>query len=263
MRTALRELRRRPGRFAVATGALTLLVVLLLFLGALLDGLYLGSTGAIRAQDADVFVYSADARDSFLRSRITSEQRATVEGVDGVAATGGMGLALVAGRVPGEEDLADTAVIGYELPNSTVPEPPAAGTAWADRRLEADGVEIGDTIAVGPAGTPIEVAGWVEDSGYLLQGSLWVEPDTWRQVQRESRPDAAVGDDVFQVLLVQAGPGVDAAELARRIDAATGGATKSLTRAEAVLSLPGTRQQNSTFRSIIFTKGSSRSTSPE
>ena len=40
-------------------------------LGGLLDGLYLGSTGAIRAQKADVIVYSQSARDSFLRSRIT------------------------------------------------------------------------------------------------------------------------------------------------------------------------------------------------
>lgn len=40
---------------------LTLIVVLLLFLGGLLDGLFLGSTGAISAQKADVFVYSTTA----------------------------------------------------------------------------------------------------------------------------------------------------------------------------------------------------------
>ena len=50
MRLALRELRRRSRRFAPTTAALTLLVVLLLVLGGLLDGLYLGSTGALRAQ---------------------------------------------------------------------------------------------------------------------------------------------------------------------------------------------------------------------
>lgn len=62
MKLALRELRRRPSRFAVAAGVLTLIVVLLLFLGGLLDGLFLGSTGAISAQKADVFVYSTTAR---------------------------------------------------------------------------------------------------------------------------------------------------------------------------------------------------------
>ena len=39
MRLALRELRRRPGRFATATVILTLIAVLLMFLGGLLDGL--------------------------------------------------------------------------------------------------------------------------------------------------------------------------------------------------------------------------------
>ena len=75
----LRELRRRPSRFAVATAVLAFLSTLLLFLGGLLDGLFLGSTGAIRAQRGDVIVFSSAARDSFLRSRIDGELRSAVE----------------------------------------------------------------------------------------------------------------------------------------------------------------------------------------
>ena len=86
---ALRELRRNPRRFVTATIVLTLLVVLLLFLGGLLDGLYLGSTGALRAQRADVIVYSADANDSIIRSRIDAETRAEVEKTPGVTEVGG------------------------------------------------------------------------------------------------------------------------------------------------------------------------------
>ena len=84
MSLAWKELVRRPGRFAVAGSALTLLVVLLLLLGGLLDGLFLGSTGAIRVQEGDVFVYSDTARDSFLRSRIGPDLRRTIEGTEGV-----------------------------------------------------------------------------------------------------------------------------------------------------------------------------------
>ena len=97
MSLPLKELRRRPSRFVVATVVLSFLATLLLFLGGLLDGLYLGSTGAIRAQQADVIVFSESARDSFLRSRITAEQRATVEaadGVDGVVAAEAVAYAL-------------------------------------------------------------------------------------------------------------------------------------------------------------------------
>jgi putative ABC transport system permease protein len=254
---ALRELARRPGRFAVAGVALAFLTVLLLLLGGLLDGLFLGSTGAFRAQDAEVFVYSSDARDSFLRSRIEPNVRATVDGTEGVARTDGIGVVQVAGSLEGDpadvppEDLIDVAVLGYEAETAVLPPPPAPGQAHADESLRDQGVEVGDVIRVGPAGEPIEVVGFVDDTGFLLQGSLWTAPETWRQVLADSRPDAAIGDETFQVVLVQADGDVDPATLVDRIDEATGGATSSLTRDEAVLSLPGTKEQNRTFSGLI------------
>lgn len=245
---AVKELRRQPGRFVVATVVLSFLSLLLLFLGGLLDGLFLGSTGAIRAQDAEVIVYSADARDSFLRSRITPETRETVEGTEGVTAVGGLGFSLLGATVPDEGELADVAVIGYELPPNGVPEPPAYGEAYADDSLQDAGVDEGDTLEVGPARTPITVVGFVSDTNYLQQGALWTTLDTWRQVQRDNRPDAAVADDVVQVLAVQ-GSG----DLTTTIDDATGGATSTLTVDEAVDALPGIRAQQSTFNQIIYT----------
>ncbi|HEX9259318.1 MAG TPA: hypothetical protein VF855_07250, partial [Acidimicrobiales bacterium] len=248
MRLAWRELRRRPSRFVVAALLLTFLVLLLLFLGGLLDGLYRGSTGAIRAQQADVFVYSEDSRESFLRSRIPPELRAEVEAVSGVTEVGGLGFALVGAKVPGETDLANVAVAGYEVPPRGVPAPPAPGTGYADRRLEAFGVDKGETLLLGPAEVPVTVVGWVEDTSYLLQGGLWVEPDTWREVQNKSRPDARVTEGVFQVLVATVSG--DPSAMAATIDDATG-ATSTLTKGEAVLSIPGTREQQATFNAII------------
>jgi putative ABC transport system permease protein len=249
MRLAFREMQRRPLRFVVATVLVTFLTLLILGLGGLLDGLFLGSTGAIRVQQADVFVYSDGSRQSFLRSRITPELREQIAAAPGVEETGGLGLALVGAQVPGEEDLADTAVIGYELAPEGVPDAPEPGHAWADERLQAFGVNEGDTLLLGPGEVPIVVDGFVSDTNYLLQGALWVEPGTWRAVQNASRPDARVTDGVFQVMLVN-GSG-DAASLAAAVDATTGGATTSLTKAEAVDSLPGTREQRATFTFII------------
>ena len=257
MRLALRELRRRPGRFGMATLTLAVLASLLLFLAGLLDGLYLGSTGAIRAQRADVFVYSDTSRDSFLRSRIAPATRNAVEQVEGVSAVGGVGLALVGAAVPGSSELADAAVIGYELAPRGVPDPPAPGQAWADDRLKAAGVGLGDVLRLGAAQIPVEVIGFVTDTNYLLQGALWVEPSTWRAVQNANRPDARVADDIVQVLVVRSDGSVSDADLAARVDAATAalgsgtGATSSLTKAEAELSLPGTREQSATFNQIL------------
>lgn len=251
MRLPLREMRRTPSRFLVATVVLAFLSTLLLFLGGLLDGLYLGSTGAIRAQQGDVIVYSASARDSFLRSRITPDLRAEVAAAPGVGEVGGLGFVLLGAQVPGESELADVAVAGYELAPKGVPAPPADGEGVADARLQGQGVERGDTILVGPAATPITVVGFVDDTAYLLQGSVWVNLTTWRAVQNANRPDAAVSEGVVQALVVRGESGSSA--LAAAIDSATGGGTSSLSIDDAVLALPGVKQQRDTFNQIIYT----------
>ncbi len=248
MSLPLKEMRRRPSRFIVATVVLSFLATLLMFLGGLLDGLYLGSTGAIRSQQGDAIVFSSSALDSFIRSRITADDRAAVESAPGVEEVGGIGFALLGATVPAQADLVDVAVAGYELPPRGVPEPPPDFEGIADTRLEDQGVRKGDTLLVGPASVPITVVGFVDDTSYLLQGSLWVNLTTWREVQNQNRPDAAVADDIVQALVVR-GSG----DLPASIDAATAGATHTLSLDDAVLAIPGVKQQRDTFNQIIYT----------
>ncbi len=251
MRLAVRELLRRPGRFAVVGGALTVLVLLLLFLGGLLDGLYLNSTGAVRTLDADGIVFSDDARQSFLRSEVTAETQEEIDGVDGVAGTGGLGFALLGVAVPGEDEVVDGAVIGYELPSAELPDPPAPGEAWADRQLADEGAEVGDEVLVGPAEVPLTIAGFVDDTNYLQQGALWVEPDTWRQVLAENRPDAVLAEGSFQALVVRVADGADAGVVLAAFvdDTAT---TETLDEAETIEAIPGIVEQNATFSAVIY-----------
>ncbi len=249
MKLALKELRRRPGRFATATVILTLIAILLMFLGGLLDGLIASQTGAIRAQDADAIVYSDTAQASFVRSRIDPELRAQVEAVDGVSEVGGIGNVQLGARVPGNgpRDLASVALFGYELAPTGVPDAPPYGQAWADETIKASGVEEGMIIEVGPARTPIVIIGFVEDTNFNGQSSLWASPDTWRDVLSANRPDAQLGPDVFQALVVRG----NGADLPDAIDAATAGATDSYTVDEAVAAIPGVTEQQNTFNQII------------
>lgn len=251
MRLALRELRRSRRRFLPTTIALALLVILLLMLGGLLDGLYIGSTGALRAQKSQLAVYDTAARDSTIRSRIDPATRTTIESVDGVEATYGFGVALVGARVPGESEIVDTAVIGYEGNVDGVPAPPPSGKAWADTSLKASGVDQGDVVKVGPTRIPLEIAGFVSDTNFLQQGGLWVDDETWHEVLAESRPGAALDEGVWQTVWVEVAPGADPDAVATAIDDATG-TTKTLTRDEAVLALPGIKEQNSIFTQIIL-----------
>jgi putative ABC transport system permease protein len=251
MKLALRELARRPGRFVTATVILTLIALLLMFLGGLLDGLIRDSTGAVKAQDADVIVYSDASQASFLRSRIDAATRADVEAAAGVTEVGGIGVSLLGARVPGEgpRDLAATAVWGYELPPAGVPEPPADGEAYADDVLKASGVEVGDTLLVGPARSELTVVGWVGGTVYNGSGSLWANLDTWHAILSANRPDAALADDVQQALVVRGD--VTAAELVTSLDATLGERGFALSIPDAITAIPGVKEQRSTFNQIL------------
>ena len=247
MNLALKELRRRPGRFATATVIITLIAILLMFLGSLLDGLIRSATGAIRVQDADAIVYSSTAQASFTRSRIDVDVRMQIEALDGVVEVGGIGLVQLGGRVPGNgpRDLANVALFGYELEPDGVPAPPADGQAWADEVLKADGVEKGMTILLGPARTPVEVIGFVSDTSFNGQAGLWASEATWRSTLAQNRPDAQLADGVWQALIVRGDVNPD------QIDAVTAAATDSYTVDDAVNAIPGVEAQQGTFNQII------------
>jgi putative ABC transport system permease protein len=251
MKLALRELVRQPGRFVTATAILTLIAILLMFLGGLLDGLIRNSTGAVRAQDADAIVYSEASRSSFLRSRIEPGVRDAIASADGIEEVGGLGVVLLGARVPGNgpRDLANAALWGYELPPTGVPAPPADGEAYADRILEAEGVELGDELLLGPARTPVRVIGWVEDTAFNGQGGLWANLETWHDVLNANRPGAGLADDVVQALVVRGTGSPD--ETVAAVDAAAGGEAYALTIDQAIEEIPGVSAQRTTFNQIL------------
>ena len=253
MKLALREMRRQPGRFAIATVILTLIAILLMFLGGLLDGLVASSTGAFRAQQGDLMVYATSARNTLERSRIAPAVRQQVESAAGVTRVGGLGSVQLGGRVSGRgpRELVPTVLFGYELAPRGLPDtPPALGTVYADTSLRAKNVKVGTTIHLGPARSAVTVVGFVSDTRYSGQGSLWGSLETWRTVLNANRPDARVGPGVVQALVVKGDP-IGGTTLANRIDRATGGTTTTLTISEAINALPGVAQQRTVFNQII------------
>jgi putative ABC transport system permease protein len=256
MKLALRELLRRPSRFVVAAVILTLIAILLMFLGGLLDGLVANSTGALRQQRADVIVYATGSDASAVRSRIGPEVRDQVTAVAGVGEVGGLGLVQLGGRLDGRgpRDLVPIVLFGYELaPHGLPDQQPALGDVYADDSLRSEGVEQGTVIRLGPARSEVRVIGFLSDSRYSGQGSLWGSLGTWREVLAANRPGAQVANDIVQALVVSsdAAASTGDAELAREIDAATAGATDTFTIAGAIDAIPGVSQQRTTFNQII------------
>lgn len=250
MRLAWRELIRRPGRFFTAGAALTLIVLLLLTLGGILDALVGSSTGLFRAQSAPLIVYGADSRNSIDRSRVRPDERAAIGRLPGVEEATGLGVALLAGHIEGRAEPANVAVYGYEAPNLRVPAPAAPGQGYADASLREDGLRLGGTIELGDARIPVEVVGWVSGTDYNLQGGLWVDPPTWRRALNANVPDAAVAPGTWQALLVTPHDGRSPEALAATIERAVP-TVAALTIDEAIAGVPGVTQQSAVFGAII------------
>jgi putative ABC transport system permease protein len=135
------------------------------------------------------------------------------------------------------------ALFGYQLAPHGVPAPPSqAGKVYADTSLKAHGVKEGQTLLLGPKRYPVSVVGWVSGTNFLLQGGLWGNVDTWREVLASARPDLMLAAGTYQVLTVSTAAGADPARVAAAIDVATGGTTYTVT---------GIKQQRSTFNAII------------
>ncbi|MEZ5135655.1 MAG: hypothetical protein R2699_11535 [Acidimicrobiales bacterium] len=114
---ALREMRRRAGRFVILVGAVTVLVFFLLFQQALLGGLVSEFVGALRNNDADGFVYGELARDNLQASVVAPDTVAAVGAVDGVRQAGPVGVGTFTASVsaPAPDDRRDVTLFGYEL----------------------------------------------------------------------------------------------------------------------------------------------------
>ena len=254
MKLALRELWRRPGRFVVATVILTLIALLLMFLGGLLDGLVAGSTGALRAQRGQLIVYSTDVPE-LARAQPDHARRPARRSSASrdPANVGGLGSVQLGSRVPGHgpRDLVPVVLMGYELAPRGLPgTPPPDGEAYADRSLESQGVRSrhgrsrSDRHARPSRSSDSSTTRAI--SGRRRSGDRW-PPGARRS--RANRPGERVGPGRG------AGPGradrPGPRRDARAIDAATSGATTTLTIGQAIDALPGVSQQQTVFDQII------------
>jgi putative ABC transport system permease protein len=243
VRLGIRELRRRPGRFAGAGFVLLFVSLLLVFLGGLVDGLNASNDSAIRAQPGELVVFAATADRAIPQSVVGAEERRAVESVDGVDGVGGLDLVQLGARLPerGPRDLVDVAVVSHELPVDGA-EPLPTGRVWADDILLERGVRAGMTVRLGPARTPVVVEGFLDGTGYQGQGTLWAGRSTFDEVVADNAAGDRLAAGASRVLTVGVEGSTDAEAVAAAIDAATGGATETVTRrqaADAVLDIGG------------------------
>lgn len=250
---ALREFQRGLGRFTAIVSALGLLVFLVLILGALADGLFYGSTGAVRSTTATAYAFDDEAEGSLIRSRLTTDDVARVAQQPGVVEARPVGVLLTGGQGP-QGDLS-LSVFGIDMGSAgtpttvtlgRLPDPGESGVVAADERLRNDGIEIGSIVSVGDVSA--EVVGFVADASYQLQPSLWTSVDTWRSMRDAVRPELRGQPNGINAVAVVTQSDASLTEVAAGLPGMT------VLSAEATgLAIPGVEQQSSTLNSIIYT----------
>ena len=253
MMLAIAEIRRARGRFISIIAALSLITFLVLTLSALSDGLFYGSTGAIKSTNANAYAFSAGAQGSLIRSQLPADDVAKFTSVSGVQQAAPVGVLLTSGSGPdGEVDLAVFGVQpgGVGVPTTVtqgrLPNPGENGAAAVDQKLTDKGVAVGSTLTVGD--TKVTVVGLTRDSQYQLQPSVWTTVPTWSKMRASVRPETRGLAPNVSAVALQLADGTDLDAVAAAVPG-----TSVLTSDQTALAIPGVAQQRSTLSAIVGT----------
>jgi putative ABC transport system permease protein len=256
MRLALAEIRRAKLRFGLLTGAIGLLVFLILFQQTLAATLIGSFTAGLENQSAAVLVFSTDARGSVDRSIITPGQLAQVSEVPGVAVAAPLGQATFTAEAGPDAAPTDTTVFGYELGGPGAPTtlsegrlPETAGEAVASDVDASKGYGIGDSIRFVPGDVRIEIVGLATDAQFNVQPTIYTSNEAYEGLVRAANPDAEL---VLPTLVaVQPDPGFAPSDVAQAIDDQVDD-VNAADRATAAANLPGVDSITQSFAVILL-----------
>ena len=251
---AFREIRHAQWRFVLLTGAVGLLVFLTLFVQALTGALIGQFIGAIKHQNADVLVYSAQARKNLEGSVVTPETAAAVANVPGVARAGPLGQGTFSVLAHGK--LQDAVVIGYELGGPGAPTtlekgrlPSAPFEVVASSRNADAGFDIGDTVRLVRGGDELKVVGIARDINYSVLPTMFASFETYASARRDANPGVTT---VYpSAVAVDTAPGLPATTVRDAINRTVPG-VQALTRQQAVDQSPGVASVSQSLGIVVF-----------
>jgi putative ABC transport system permease protein len=248
---AVTQLRRAPVRTALLVLTVAALIFVVEFLATLSQTLQAFSTGALAHDRADVFVYAADARGSLDASRLPPGLAGRASRVPGVAAATNLGVFDFTVTARGSSFA--LALFGAGGGGTAAPirgRVPGPGQGLADSSEAAAGLGIGQRITLRPGGATIRMAGLASGIRYDGVMTVWTTFATWQRAVAAADPGAPA--EIANALAVRARPGVSAAVLVRRLNAALPG-TEAFTRSAAVADVPGAAIIAATFDLLIAT----------
>ena len=183
------EMKRAKLRFGLLTGAVALLVFLVLLLTTLSNALVSSLVGALEGLRTDGLVYADSARDNIVASRLPAETVAEVATVPGVAEAAGIGTFTSNAQLANE--LTEVQVFGYELQGPGAPTGLASGRlpeAPGEAAVDGGGLAIGDTLTLEPGGTTLTVVGTIRGAQFNALPTAYVQLETYSAAVTAANP---------------------------------------------------------------------------
>jgi putative ABC transport system permease protein len=240
------EIRRAKLRFALLTGAVSLLVFLVLLLSTLSAALVGALVGALEGLRADGLVYADFARDNISASRMDPQVAQAVAGIEGVTAASPISTFTTAASIGGAP--ADVQVFGF------IPDAPGAPSGLSDGRLpgaageaavDGGGVSIGDVITLDPAGTELIVVGLLRGAQFNAIPTIYTGLDSYDQAFAATNPGLP-----FVPINAVAFDAADPTAVATAIEAGVPGVS-AYSRDEAVSLIPGIESISQSFGILV------------
>ncbi|MGI9584412.1 MAG: ABC transporter permease [Acidimicrobiia bacterium] len=185
MFVSLREIWRSKLKFGLLAAAVGLLFFLLLFLSTLSGSLVASFVGGIENANADLLVFSSDARRNVQASRFSPDAIADVAAVEGVASAAGMSETTLTVEIDGNrEDLSLWGTEPGQPGDVPVTEGRAAGSGEIvmDRSAKALGFDIGTSILLIETGLTLEIVGFTDDRQYSVLPTGYTPSEVWNEV---------------------------------------------------------------------------------
>lgn len=243
------EIRRSKLRFGLLTGAVALLVFLVLLLSTLSNALISSLVGALKGLDAQGIVYAQAARDNIAASRLPEATVEAVSSVSGVSAAGPVATFTTRSTLAGVES--DMQVFGF------TPSAPGAPTGLSSGRLpnspgeaavDGGSAALGEQITLSPGGTTLTVVGLLRGAQFNASPTAYVTMDTYRNAFAAAFPGLpfvpinAVAFDVAS--------GADPASVASAITTSVPG-VKGYTLDQAAALIPGIDSISQSFGILV------------
>ncbi|TVR30881.1 MAG: ABC transporter permease [Nitriliruptor sp.] len=220
---AVGQVRRTPIRTAAVAGVLGALISLVVVFGVVGDAQIRGLSGALEANDADLWVLASGAQGALSASRVEPELLGTVSAVGGIARVAPIGEIRVGVRIEGGA-LLDASLWGID-PDSPAAPPVIDGMPASDRHQAvvdaADrhlGAVPGARLELVDLPTTLRVVGLTEGRRFASIPTITVPYARWSEIVDALNPDS---DDVVPTAFaVELEPAADPSEVAAAIAAA-------------------------------------------